>query len=192
MAAFPVEIVNLESEVWTGPAITTLVVSLLALLVSLGSVIWQTFTWRRDGALVKVTAYVRPGVPYRHDISSEGRTVMHMLGQPARHVVIARNEGRQDAFVGPLFLAIGNDLRDRTLVQNLGTFPGVTQNRELMPGDYAEALIDPEEIWAFCESFEVKLRQVRFVTDSHGRPNSIKFPREFRKELMKFKPGKEA
>jgi hypothetical protein len=43
-------------EGWTGPEVTTFWIALGALLVALSSLGWQAWTWRRSGAIVRVTA----------------------------------------------------------------------------------------------------------------------------------------
>lgn len=54
--------------VWTGPVIAALVLSVLALLVSISSILWQIYSWRRTGPRVTVRAQHAFLAPYAGDL----------------------------------------------------------------------------------------------------------------------------
>lgn len=132
---------SLRSEIWTGPAVFTLVIAFLALSTSAMSVAWQVYTWRHDGALVKLRTFVIPEVSAVDTRENGGARVQ--IRQPEEFIVTATNKGRKEAHVGPVYLAKTEgrfnirsaSLDEHTSVQNAGQFPVLNHTPlELSPG----------------------------------------------------------
>lgn len=186
-----VEVTNVGGKQWTGPVVFTLVVAVFAVMVSVASIVVQAYTWRREGAFVKLRAFVDPGNPDREWNGPKSRG--KVLGQPAKIRVIAANRGRGTARIGPLFLAIAkrrfcrtvNCLENHVSVKQHGAFPphpGTTLALE--PGQGVATVIDPNEIWWLLDMTGTELSQLRFVTYIFDKPVIVRPSIQVKRELL--------